>query len=74
MDVDDVFAMNTVITGFKNGANYTMSIVTTSNDPNTLPSTQTESNFIQLGIFHYHIVDLVLGVQHLRMCSKSVGI
>ena len=53
VDVDDAFVTNTVITGFKNGANYTMSIVTTSNDPSTLPSTETESNFIQLGILLY---------------------
>ena len=50
--INDTLTTETVITGLKNGANYTMSIVVLRNAPNNVPSHQIESNVLQLGIYY----------------------
>ena len=51
VNIDDGLTSSVVITGLKNGANYTMSIITISPVSDHLPSIQTESNFLQLGMY-----------------------
>ena len=51
VDIEGRYTNNHIITGLKNGANYTMFIVTiVTSDSVTLPSSPVESNLLPLGM------------------------
>ena len=64
------FADNHLFTGLRNGANYTVTVITTSTDSNTLPSPVATSNLLQMGLqIHTYVYEycLVLAVLLLAM-------